>query len=1057
MARDIPNQPHPRDTAIPESVMHPDANLHLAARILESSPEAVFAMDFDGEILFWNPAAARLYGWTPDEVVGRNVLDLRPGTPETERTRQTLLEMRHRESWTQEAELVRKDGSSFAGEITLSQLTDAGGNPFGMVGVTSDSTNRRRTEQRLTILYTVTRLLSESRDISLVAEDILMAICREIRWDWGALWLADDETNTLYCVAIWDGHEDRFTAFSSVAKTFRYPRGGGLPGGAWESGIPDWVTDITHEYRMIRRDAAIEVGLTSAMEVPVSFGTRQIRGVIELMSCAKAEPDDQLLEMVAAAARQLGLFLERQRVADSLHEHVSRLRQLEASELIGIIRVDLHGPIVEANDAFLKMTGYSRDDLAEGLRLDDLTPPEWIDVDREISNDLLTTGRSQQREKELLRKDGSRVSILLGATMLDRDRLDVAAFVVDISARKQAEREREESLIRERMARVAAEESQRRLTLLSEAGELLSSSLDTDYTLHQLAHLLVPQMAEWSTIMITDSDTSIRQVVVTHANPGMDDWAGRFHRHLQENTDELFGLSGAVEDGAIKVYRDITPEDLANAPMNPETRQFVVEAGAHAVVIVPVIARGETVGAIILAQTEPDRHYDDDDLTLIGDIAHRVALAVENARLYEGSRRNAEHLDAIAAISNVFAEASHNADAVVQSLARLMVEYVGDWAVVRLPSEDGVWLNPAAIYHPEPSAVEFLENLFRGAPLRFNEGMTGKVATSGEALVVPSISPETLRQIVKPAFQSWMEFRPMYGILIVPLRRRMQVIGTLALMRSRPDVPYTSEDARFAQNVADRAALALENAQLFHEAQEAVRLREEFLSIASHEMRTPLTTISGFAHLLNRQVTQGQVDSGHLATIAGSLLGEAVRLDQLVGDLLDVSRIQQGRLDIRPQLCNLSEILRDTVDRIRSGQHAGMDREIVIDAPEDVHGVWDPTRIDQVVTNLLTNALKYSSEGEIRLGLEVELDDCAVLTVSDQGIGIREEEQDRLFEPFARGENAHQLASGTGLGLYIARQIIEHHGGTIDLTSAPGQGATFTIRLPMDGSEDACE
>lgn len=1057
LARDIQNQQHARDSAIPDTGLRPEIRASLPTHILDSSAEAVFALDFDGAVLFWNPAAANLYGWTADEVIGRSAFDLMPGAPETERTRQTLAEMRNRGSWTQEIDIVRKDGSSFAGEVTLSHLQDDQGNLIGIVGVTSDITSRRRTEQRLTILYTVTRLLSESRDVPSVAEDILKAICQEIRWDWGALWLTDDESNTLYCVAIWDGDEDRFSGFSSVAKVFRYPRGGGLPGGAWQSGDPDWVADITDEQRMIRRDAAIEAGISSAMEVPVRFGLRQVRGVIELMSCARVEPDDQLLEMVSAAARQLGLFLERQRVADSLQQHESRMRQLEESELIGIIRAYLDGAIVEANDAFLAMTDYSQDDLATGLRLDDLTPPEWRDVDREITGNLLTTGRSPQREKELLRKDGSRVSILLGATMLDPARKDIAAFVVDITARKQAEREREEGLQRERTARLAAEESQRRLSLLAEAGELLSASLDTDHTLDQLAHLVVPQIADWCAITIVDSNTSTRQIVVTHADPEMAGWAGRFHDHLQQTASDLFGLSQVLATGSTQVYQDIAPEKLEAAPLGPTSRQFVLEAGASSVVIVPVVARGEIVGAISLVRTTPGTQYADADLTLIGDIAYRVALAIENARLYEDTQRHADHLDAIAEISNVFAEASHNAQTVVESLARLMVEHIGDWAVVRLPSEDGFWLNPVAIHHPDPEAAKFLEAMFRDAPLQFTEGMTGRVAATGEALMIPSISQERLREIIKPDYQRWIEHQTMYSILIVPMRRKMQVIGTIALFRGRPGVPYTTEDRRFVQNIADRAALALENAQLFHEAQEAARLREEFLSIASHEMRTPLTTITGFAHLLNRQVTQGQVDPGHLATIANSLLGEATRLDQLVGDLLDVSRIQQGRLDIRPEPCNLTTILQDTVERIRNGQNSGTDREIVVNAPENVYGVWDPTRIDQVVTNLLTNALKYSSEGAICLSLDIELDDCAVLTVSDQGVGIAPEDQDRLFEPFARGQDAHQLASGTGLGLYIARQIIEHHGGTIDLESQPGQGATFTIRLPMDGDEESCE
>lgn len=1057
LARDIPNQQNARDSALPGVGLRPDARTLLPAHILESSAAAVFALDFDGVVLFWNPAAASLYGWAAEEVVGRSTFDLMPGAPETERTRQTLAEMRDRESWTQEIDIVRKDGSTFSGEVTLSRLQDDRGNMIGVVGVTSDITNRRRAEQRLTILYTVTRLLSEAQDVPSVAEDILMAICQEIRWDWGALWLTDDESNTLYCVAIWDGNEGLFSDFSSVAEVFRYPLGGGLPGGAWQSGNPDWIADITNEHRMIRRDAALKSGISSAMEVPVRFGLRQVRGVIELMSRAKVEPDDQVLEMVSAAARQLGLFLERQRVADSLQQHESRMRQLEESELIGIIRAYLDGAIVEANDAFLAMTGYSRDDLATGLRLDDLTPPEWREVAREINTNLLTTGRSPQREKELLRKDGSRVSILLGATMLDPARKDIAAFVLDITARKQAEREREEGLQRERTARLAAEESQRRLSLLAEAGELLSSSLDTDHTLDQLAHLVVPQVADWCAVTIVDSDTSTRQIVVAHADPEMAGWAGRFHDHLQQTASDLFGLSQVLATGTTRVYQDIPPERMEAAPLDPTSRQFVLEAGVSSVVIVPVVARGEIVGAMSFVRTGPETQYADADLTLIGDIAYRAALAIENARLYEGTQRHADHLDAIAEISNVFAEASHDAQKVVESLAREMVEHIGDWAVVRLPSEDGIWLNPVAIHHPDPEAAKFLDTMFREAPLRFTEGMTGRVAASGEALMIPGIGPERLQKIIKPEYRPWIEHQPMYSILIVPMRRKMQVIGTIALFRGRPGMPYTIEDRRFVQNIADRAALALENAQLFHEAQEAARLREEFLSIASHEMRTPLTTITGFAHLLNRYVTQDQVDSSHLSTIADSLLGEAIRLDQLVGDLLDVSRIQQGRLDIRPEPCNLTEILQSTVDRIRNGQSAGVGREIVVNAPANVYGVWDPTRIDQVVTNLLTNALKYSSEGAIRLSLDIELDDCAVLTVSDQGVGIPLEEQDRLFEPFARGQDAHQLASGTGLGLYITRQIIEHHGGTIDLDSQPGQGATFIIRLPMDGDEEACD
>jgi signal transduction histidine kinase len=289
----------------------------------------------------------------------------------------------------------------------------------------------------------------------------------------------------------------------------------------------------------------------------------------------------------------------------------------------------------------------------------------------------------------------------------------------------------------------------------------------------------------------------------------------------------------------------------------------------------------------------------------------------------------------------------------------------------------------------------------------------------------------------------------MYGVLIVPLRRRQRVLGTIALFRGQPDRPYSEEDRTFVQNIADRAGLALENAQLVHQIQEAVRLREEFLSIASHEMRTPLTTISGFATLLDRQVSSGQIDADRVSMISGNLMQETRRLVRLVEDLLDVARIEQNRLDIRPEECDLSSIIAEVVTRISESAEISQNRDIVVDAPEAVPGFWDRLRIDQVITNLLTNALKYSADGQITLSAWVEDANTAVLQVSDEGAGIAADQLLSLFEPFKRGADAHHSASGTGLGLYITRKIIDHHGGTISVESDPSRGTTFTVRLPL--------
>lgn len=1386
---------------------------HIAPLIIHSTTEAVVATDFDGKIIYWNPAAERLYGWTAAEVLGQNVFEVMGHIASIDRTRQTLEAMRSRESWIREITLTRRDGSTFSGEISISQLRDDTGDVIGVVAITSDITERRHAEQRLSILYAVSRLLAEADDLASVAGRVLEAICNEIQWDWCALWLVDRQRQVLRCIATHESDSGDFSSFSKSAFDIEFSRGTGLVGDVWDRAEPEWIVDIAQDSRMLRQSQAVAAGIRTAMEIPIQLGSRDVQGVLELTTRARLEPNEPLLAMVSTAARQLGLFIERQRARESLVENEFRLRRLEESDLIGIIRATLDGLITGANDAFLSMVGYTRDDLDAGIRWDAMTPDDWKETDQQIIQELLDTGRSSQREKEYLRKDGTRIAVLIGAARLVPDDEDVVAFVVNISARKEAEQERERSLEREQTARVAALEAQRRaeqlldvtaafsrartpkeiarvtmnegmtalgasgcsftlvndagdalelidsvgygpgtldrwrttplslssgfpvtecvvraepiwvpsredlferfpvtrtvnftysasiaalplfangrpvgainigfqeersftepervyietlvqfcsqalerawiyereqqarqsadaaqkraeqlmsitaalsralvsdevakvvidqglaalgvkggaialldddgqhlsvihargypqasidawqrepipltrkvpmtaavqrgepvwiysrqelserfpdlagrdditsealvtipliagnqtygvmgllyqsadqldqseriyvrtlarllsqalerahlfererqarldaeiaqqrFALLAEAGELLTSSLDTNVTLSLVARMLVPAIADWCAVDVLDRAGLPDRVSIIHSDPEKIRWAEDLQRRFPYDPDSTSGLASVLRSGKSELIPVVTDEMIEAAALDDEHLEIIQMVGFSSVMIVPMIARGRTVGAITLVQAESGRHYDTDDLTLAEDLAYRAALAIDNARLFEESQRHGDSMNAIAQATRSFAEAGPDIPAIMDHLARHVAEHVGDWSVVRLPSDDGVWLNPAAIHHPDPEARDILQQMFMQDPLRANEGLTGKVATSGEALIIPHIDPDALRQRIKPEYRKWMDHYAMYAVLIVPMRRHNQTVGTVALFRGRQDVPYTDDDRQFVQNVADRAALALENAQLFQQVQEAVRLREEFLSIASHELRTPLTTITGFAHLLNQQVARGTVDPARVEMITGSLLTEANRLNQLVGDLLDVTRIQQGRLDIRPEPCDLVQILQDVVARLQETYEHSVGREIDIESPERVDGVWDATRIDQVVTNLLTNALKYSGDGKITLRLQIEQGDTARLDVRDEGAGIPMEQQGKLFEPFIRGADAHHKASGTGLGLYITRQIIEHHGGSIELHSALGEGTTFTVRLPVDSTE----
>ena len=169
----------------------------------------------------------------------------------------------------------------------------------------------------------------------------------------------------------------------------------------------------------------------------------------------------------------------------------------------------------------------------------------------------------------------------------------------------------------------------------------------------------------------------------------------------------------------------------------------------------------------------------------------------------------------------------------------------------------------------------------------------------------------------------------------------------------------------------------------------------------------------------------------------------------LVSDLLDVSRLQQGRLELRPEPVELGELARQVVARFEHAPHRTPRHALVVAAPAPVTGEWDAARLDQVLTNLVGNALKFSpTGGEVRVVVRQEGGE-ALLTVSDEGLGIGPDERATLFQPFQRGEATARAIPGVGLGLYIASEIVARHGGRIEVASAVGEGSTFVVRLPL--------
>jgi signal transduction histidine kinase len=270
---------------------------------------------------------------------------------------------------------------------------------------------------------------------------------------------------------------------------------------------------------------------------------------------------------------------------------------------------------------------------------------------------------------------------------------------------------------------------------------------------------------------------------------------------------------------------------------------------------------------------------------------------------------------------------------------------------------------------------------------------------------------------------------------------------TLELQRTVKELKQQIAERKRAE--AERAQLLVREQAARCEAERAVRIRDDFLAMAGHELRTPLTSLHGAIETLLRASRQGLLGTptpDRLQRMLSVIEKQDERLLHLVSNLLDVSRLSEGRLELELEEVDLSALVQDVVECFRE-EIARANCRLEIHAPDHIVGWWDRSRLDQVVTNLLTNAFKYGAGSEVTICVSANAT-SARLAVADRGIGIAPEHTERIFGRFERAVASKEYG-GVGLGLSIARGIVEALGGTLGVVSEPGGGATFTVELPL--------
>jgi PAS domain S-box-containing protein len=544
------------------------------------------------------------------------------------------------------------------------------------------------------------------------------------------------------------------------------------------------------------------------------------------------------------------------------------------------------------------------------------------------------------------------------------------------------------------------------------------------------------QAARLAAIVQSSNDTILSKTldgIITSWNPAAE-------RMYGYTAGEILGKSVSIL--APQDMPDEIPSILARLRRgerieNYETRR-VRKDGTELNVSISVSPMRDTSGAIIGAAT------------IARDITERVRMEEERNRLLENERQAREgaewareRLSFVAAASAVLGT-SLEFETTLTNLAWLAVPRVADFCTVMIV-DDGGQLRRLVAAHVDPERIALAEELERRYPPTPDSG-TQRILRTGEPDMVEVVTDDMLSRAARDVEHLRLMRELQIGSYIAaPLVARGRILGVISLIMAESGRHYTKEDLSLVMDLARRAGTAVDNARLYEEAQEALKLREEFLSIASHELRTPLTALQLQTQLLRRSAPSEGGQPVDAARILDGVERQVKRLGRLTSDLLDVSRISAGRFDLETSHFDLGVLAGDVVmrfeDELRS---AGSSVEI--DVSGQVLGNWDRHRIDQVIANLLSNAIKYGTGGQIHISVCGE-DSLARLSVSDHGPGIATEHLERIFDRFERVETAERTP-GLGLGLFIARQIVEAHGGTIRAQSVPGKGATFVVELP---------
>ncbi|GAC1398535.1 MAG: hypothetical protein NVSMB49_06790 [Ktedonobacteraceae bacterium] len=661
----------------------------------------------------------------------------------------------------------------------------------------------------------------------------------------------------------------------------------------------------------------------------------------------------------------------------TLPKHEKWFRTLIENSSDAIALLSAEGKFLYASASVLKVLGYSPEELLGRNGFEYVPQENFAYVAEQFAEVVHIPGKTKTVEHQFVHKNGSVVWVESTITNLLHDP-DITAIISNF--RNITERK----------------ESENRQRVLNEASTLLVSSLDHQITLKEVAHLIVPSLADYCRIALLDDQQQVKEITANHIDPDKITLVQALYEQYKDRASTTHGLQRLLEMSKPELIPIVSESVLEAVRDNVELLKVVKALDLKSYMGVPLIARGKTIGAITFSSIQPHRYYSRDDMLFAQELARRIALVLDNARLYR------EAQEEIAERKQVEAQLRQS-----EERYRLIVEHSSD--VITLVGKEGTfhYVSPASErvlgYSPEELMNVNAFDLVHSEDLTLTQAEMKK-AVEG--------------QLAQAAYR----YRHKDGHWII-----LETAGTALFDENgQPHMlVFTSH------NVTERI--------------EAEQRKDAFINMASHELKTPITSLKGFTNILQRHFIK-QRDDQSLVYLE-KIDRQVNKLTKLVNDLLDVSKIQTGKLTYQEESINLTALIQEIIENVQgtTPTHA-----LHFEGARDVQVICDKDRLGQVLINLLTNAIKYSPHAEKVIVCVSKDSENASVSVQDFGIGIAKTHQEKIFEQFYQVTDPEEKTyPGLGIGLYISTEIVKRHGGRLWVESCKGEGSTFHFTLPL--------